>query len=213
MVFLKEQNKSILQKTFILVCLCSTVFLVIFKNRYPLELRQIILIICVAIYILRLIVMFFIFLKRKILWPEVFEVGILMSIVLFVLTYTGKINLTSLTIIDIIGISIYILGSFINTYSEYLRCKWKKNPKNKGHIYKYGLFRYSMHINYFGDVLLFSGLSILTGTYWTLVIPIGMLLNFIAFVIPSLDSYLSQKYGDEFKEYSKNTKKIIPYIC
>jgi steroid 5-alpha reductase family enzyme len=212
MFFLREQNKSFPQKIFILICLCGTVFLVLFNNRYPLDLRPIVIIVCVTIYLIRLIIMFFIFLKRKILWSEAFEIAFLMSIVLFVITYTGKINLTSLTAIDIIGVFIYILGSFINTYSECLRYKWKKNPKNKGHIYKYGLFKYSMHINYFGDVLLFTGLSILTGTFWTLIIPIGMLLNFIAFTIPSLDSYLSQKYGDKFTEYSKNTKKIIPYI-
>jgi len=107
---------------------------------------------------------------------------------------------------------IYFLGSFINTYSEYLRYNWKSNPKNRGHIYRCGLFKYSMHINYFGDVLLFFGFSILTGRYWTLIIPIGMLLNFMIFIIPSLDSYLSQKYGDEFVDYSRNTKKLIPFI-
>ena len=212
MFFLKEQNKSIPQKIFILICLFGTVFFVLIKNKYPLDLRPVIIIICVVIYIFRLIIMFFVFLKRKILWLEAFEVAFLMSVVLFILTYTGKINLTSLTIIDSIGLFIYILGSFINTYSEYLRYKWKKNPKNKGHIYKYGLFKYSIHINYFGDVILFSGLSILTGTFWTLLIPIGMLLNFIIFTIPSLDSYLSKKYGEEFLEYIEGTKKIIPYI-
>lgn len=212
MIFLKEQNKSIPQKIFILICLCCTVFLVLFNNKYPLDLRPIVIIVCVVIYIFRLIIMFFIFLQRKILWLEAFEIAFLMSIVLFVITYTGKINLTSLTVIDIIGVFIYILGSFINTYSEYLRFKWKQNNKNRGHIYKYGLFKYSMHINYFGDIILFTGLSILTGTYWTLIIPIGMLLNFIVFTIPGLDSYLYQKYGGEFIEYSQHTKKIIPYI-
>jgi steroid 5-alpha reductase family enzyme len=212
MFFLKEQNKSIPQKIFIIICLCSSVFLALFTNRYPLELRQITIFFCLAIYILRIILMFVLFLKRRILWPEAFEIAFFMSIVLFILTYTGKINLTSLTTTDITGIFIYVSGSFINTYSEYSRYKWKKNPKNKGHIYKYGLFKYAMHINYFGDVILFTGLSILTGTYWTLIIPVGMLLNFIYFIIPSLDNYLSQKYGKEFKEYSKNTKKLIPYI-
>ena len=212
MIFLRKQSKSIPQKIFILICLYGVVFLVLFNNKYPLDLRPVIVIVCVMIYLVRLLIMFFIFLKRKILWMEAFEVAFLMSIVLFILTYTGKINLTSLTAVDIIGLFLYISGSFINTYSEYLRYKWKKNPENEGHIYKYGLFKYSMHINYFGDVILFAGLSILSGTFWTLIIPTGMLFNFIAFTVPNLDSYLSQKYKNEFLEYANSTKKIIPYI-
>lgn len=146
------------------------------------------------------------------MWLEVLTISIVMSIILYVLIHTGKANPGIFSIIGLIGIFLYVSGSFINTHSELLRYIWKRNPENKGHIYKYGLFRYSMHINYFGDVLLFTGLSILTGTYWTLIIPLGMLLNFAIFIIPNMDNYLSQKYRDEFTEYAKTTKKLIPYI-
>jgi protein-S-isoprenylcysteine O-methyltransferase Ste14 len=44
------------------------------------------------------------------------------------------------------------------------------------------------------------------------VIPLVMALNFVFFIIPSLDRYLEKKYKDEFKDYSKKTKKLIPMI-
>ncbi len=196
----------------IIVCLSSALFIATFLNDYPLHIHQIILSILVLIYILRLVLTLFVFFQRRLVWSETLTISVIMSIILYTLTYTGKVNPRSFVIADLLGIILYILGSFINTYSEYLRYAWKIDPKNNGHIYKYGLFKYSMHINYLGDVFIFLGLSILTGRYWTLIIPIGMLLNFVIFIIPSLDNYLSKKYGDEFVEYSKVTKKLIPYI-
>ena len=41
---------------------------------------------------------------------------------------------------------------------------------------------------------------------------LGIILNFILLQIPMQDKHLSKKYGREFTEYAKNTKKIIPFI-
>ncbi|MEJ2613684.1 MAG: DUF1295 domain-containing protein [Ignavibacteriaceae bacterium] len=212
MIFFNEKNESILQKTLIIVSLLIALFLSVFTNKYPLHFHQIILIIFVSIYILRLVLTLFRFIQRKLVWLETLITSVLMSIILYTLVNTGKASPRSFGTYDLFGILLYVIGSFVNTYSEYLRYIWKSNQSNKGHIYRYGLFKYSMHINYFGDVLLFYGLSILTGRLWTLIIPTGMLLNFVIFIIPSLDNYLAKKYGDEFVEYSKTTKKLIPYI-
>jgi steroid 5-alpha reductase family enzyme len=195
-----------------MVFLSGACFLALLRVKYPLNLRHLILISFILIYILRLCLTLFVFLQRKLVWREALTIGIVMSIIIYVLLYTGRNNRTSYMVDIMPGIFFYIIGSFINTCSEFQRHNWKKIPEHKGHIYKYGLFRYSMHINYFGDVLLFAGLSIITGTYWTLMIPISMLLNFMIFIIPNLDTYLAEKYGDEFIEYSGTTKKLIPYI-
>ena len=36
--------------------------------------------------------------------------------------------------------------------------------------------------------------------------------GFIFYHIPGLDSYLAQRYGDEFVAYSQRTKKLIPWV-
>jgi protein-S-isoprenylcysteine O-methyltransferase Ste14 len=69
-----------------------------------------------------------------------------------------------------------------------------------------------MHINYFGDIVLFTGLAMITHRLSMFVIPLIMALNFVFYIIPSLDRYLEKKYKNEFKEYSKKTKKFIPMI-
>ncbi|MFH1373394.1 MAG: DUF1295 domain-containing protein [bacterium] len=69
-----------------------------------------------------------------------------------------------------------------------------------------------MHINYFGDIVLFIGLSLIAHSFTILVIPLVMTLNFVFFIIPTLDKHLAQKYGDQFTEYAEHTKKFIPKI-
>ncbi|UCG54603.1 MAG: hypothetical protein JSV32_08525 [Dehalococcoidia bacterium] len=69
-----------------------------------------------------------------------------------------------------------------------------------------------MHINYFGDVVFFSGFAILTYNLLMLLIPLLITLNFILFYIPAMDRYLDSRYGEEFKEYARNTKKLIPLV-
>ena len=69
-----------------------------------------------------------------------------------------------------------------------------------------------MHINYFGDIVLFTGLAMTTHSLSMLVIPLIMALNFVFNIIPSLDRYLEKKYKDEFSDYAGRTKKLIPLI-
>jgi steroid 5-alpha reductase family enzyme len=54
-------------------------------------------------------------------------------------------------LIDIVGIFLFLAGSYINTLEDYQRFAWKREIENKGRLYTKGLFKYSMHINYFGD--------------------------------------------------------------
>ena len=69
-----------------------------------------------------------------------------------------------------------------------------------------------MHINYFGDTIMFAGWCLFTSNAWTLVVPLIMASMFIFYHIPGLDFYLEGRYGEEFQVYSDRTKKFIPFI-
>jgi steroid 5-alpha reductase family enzyme len=111
-----------------------------------------------------------------------------------------------------VGIALFLIGSLINSGSELIRDKWKKNPANKGVLYTGGLFRYSMHVNYFGDLLWVSGLAFMTANIWSVIVPLLLFCLFAFFNAPMLDKHLAEKYGDAFEEYRAKTKKIIPFI-
>ena len=53
---------------------------------------------------------------------------------------------------------------------------------------------------------------LLTASVWTLVLPVFMAASFVFHHIPGLDAYLEQRYGDEFVEYAKKTKKFMPFV-
>jgi protein-S-isoprenylcysteine O-methyltransferase Ste14 len=114
--------------------------------------------------------------------------------------------------VEVIGILLYLSGSYLNTQSEYHRHVWKLKAKNRGRLYTKGLFGLAMHINYFGDIILFTGLAAVTHSLSILVIPLIMTVNFIFNIIPSLDRYLEKKYKDEFITYARKTKKLVPLI-
>jgi steroid 5-alpha reductase family enzyme len=107
---------------------------------------------------------------------------------------------------------LYVLGSYFNTGSEVQRKAWKVKPENKGRLYTKGLFSLSMHINYFGDALLFSGFALITTSIWAFILPAVMIALFVFVHIPTLDRYLAQKYGTVFDEWARNTRKFIPYV-
>lgn len=113
---------------------------------------------------------------------------------------------------DLIALVLYLLGSYLNTFSEIQRKQWKANPANRGRCYTKGLFCYSMHINYFGDTVLFTGWCLLTHNIWVITLSLFMALSFVFYHIPTLDSYLPEWYGTEFKTYAEKTKRFIPFI-
>jgi steroid 5-alpha reductase family enzyme len=135
-----------------------------------------------------------------------------MTFVLYAFASVGGSNKQVVGAVEIIGILLYLSGSYINTHSEYYRHVWKLKEQNKGRLYTKGLFSLAMHINYFGDIILFTGLAMTTHSLSMFVIPMIMALNFVFYIIPSLDRYLENKYKSEFKDYANKTKKLIPMI-
>jgi protein-S-isoprenylcysteine O-methyltransferase Ste14 len=174
--------------------------------------RQIIMLICCCIYFLRFTIDLFFFMQRKISWYE----GGLVSVLFFLMFYTFTVSAGSHTsaigLIDITGIIMFFVGSYINTAAGYQRYAWKKDLNNKGHLYTSGLFKHSMHINYFGDSVTYIGLALLTREMLCFFISGIIIINFIFIQIPMLDKHLGNKYRKEFAEYSRVTKKFIPFV-
>lgn len=114
--------------------------------------------------------------------------------------------------VDGVALALYVFGSYLNTGSEYQRHVWKQRPENAGRLYREGFFRWAMHINYFGDLVLFSGFALLTHRVWAFIVPLLMAAGFVFVNIPMLDRYLRGKYGAEFESYEKRTKRFLPGV-
>ena len=106
----------------------------------------------------RIQVTVWVFQKRKWTWLETITITALMSFVLYAFAKAGGNNKQVVGAVEGIGILLYLTGSYINTHSEYSRHVWKSKKENGGRLYTEGLFSLSMHINYFGDIVLFTSL-------------------------------------------------------
>ena len=151
-------------------------------------------------------------LKRKINIDEFF--GVIIAYVTYQIGFVllGGWNTTGFGMLDYLGILLFIIGSYLNTYSEFQRRRFKKDPNNKGKLYTLGLFQFARHINYFGDMCWVIGWAIVTHNIWSIFIPILLTLGFIFLFIPELSRYLETNYADEYLDWKKETKKLIPFI-
>jgi steroid 5-alpha reductase family enzyme len=165
-----------------------------------------------SIYFLRLLLTQFVFLKRAVGWGEVCMILPWVLCIYLLLAMVGGTNSASFGAVDGAGAALFVLGSWMNSYAEYARHVWKLRPENRGRLYTFGLFRFSRHPNYLGDLLSFSGICLVSGRWITILIPSIMLAGFIFANIPMLDSHLHEHYGATFDEYAARTSKLIPFV-
>ena len=173
---------------------------------------RIVIFLSALIYFIKLCFTTFVLIKRQMQWNEVFEVGFFVAIIQILFAILTVYNKESFILVDWILIVLFLFGLYLNAGSEWGRHIWKKKESSKGKLYTEALFKYSMHINYFGDIVTFTAFALLTGSLWGLSIPVFMTLTFVFMHIPKLDKYLKERYKEQFDEYANKTQKLIPWI-
>lgn len=176
------------------------------------EIRHSILFVFNLIVFARMCVTIFYLVKRRIPWEEAFSIPFAFAIYYIGFTLLGYKSSSDIDLLDIFAIALFIFGSCLNTGSELLRDKFKKNPANKGQLYTSGLFKYSMHINYFGDIIWVTAYALITRNWYAGFIPILLFCFFVFYNIPKLDEYLDSRYKQQFEDYKRTTRKFIPFV-
>ncbi len=174
--------------------------------------RRIIIFAFNIIIFIRLAYVMIFLLKRRIPWEESVSVPLAFALYfigfpLFVLPISRSVDG-----LDFLAVGVFIIGCVLNTRGEILRNNWKGKSENKGKLYTQGLFKYSRHINYFGDLLWVIAYALVTKNIWSATIPVFLFSCFAFYNAPKLDKYLSGKYGKDYEEYAKKTKMLIPFI-
>jgi len=227
MIFKNIHDKSYLPKIFIAAVILGSIYvsgylmftsadniLPLFKpykvNGDPV--RNILILSCMSIYFLRLLCTLFLFFQRKMYWGEAIVIANIMPWIFPFVAYKSGDFTGTIGWMELFGIILFLTGSFLNTTSEYYRFSWKKKKENAGHLYTGGLFKYTRHTNYFGDIVLFFGLATVAHQIELLIVPVAMAFFFIMIIIPLKEYYLKDKYGNEYKRYATKTKRLIPFI-
>ena len=119
----------------------------------------------------------------------------------------------------VIGVIVWLFGFIFEVVSDFQKTKFKSNPKNKGHFIKNGLWSVCRHPNYFGEIVLWIGISVIAFPNlenWQHVSLISPLFVYLLLTkisgINLLEAKAEKKWGtsDEYKKYRSQTPQLIP---
>jgi len=145
------------------------------------------------------------------------QVYLLQGLLLFfIVTPVLLINQNSssgLNFIDGIGLLVWVLGFFFESVGDAQLAKFISNPENKGKLMTKGLWRYSRHPNYFGEVTQWWGLWLMainvSNGWFGIIGPLTITILILKVSgIPLLEKKMIE--NPEFAEYKKRTSIFFP---
>ena len=131
---------------------------------------------------------------------------------------TGGVRVP-LGFVGIFGIAVWTLGIVIEVIADRQKSRFKRDPDNEGKFIDVGLWAWSRHPNYFGEIVLWTGVAIVSlpvlhGWQWvTMISPV-----FVAFLlikvsgIPLLEKKADERWGGQgdYEAYKRRTPVLIP---
>ena len=118
-----------------------------------------------------------------------------------------------------VGAAVWLAGITIESLADAQKSKFKSDPDNDGDFIDVGLWNWSRHPNYFGEITLWTGILIialptLSGWGWLALISpvfVTLLLTKIS-GINLQEKQAKDRWGDdpEYQEYRKKTPVLIP---
>ena len=115
----------------------------------------------------------------------------------------------------LIGFLTCITAATLQLFADIQMQKFRKEPHEKDQIIDVGLWKYSRHPNYLGEIMMWWGIFIMMFSVdtsrWILLI--GALLNTMMFFfisIPMAEKRLA-RYKSGFTDYKKHTRMLLPF--
>lgn len=117
-----------------------------------------------------------------------------------------------------VGLTVWLFGFAVEVIADWQKSRFKGKPENSGKFIQTGLWAWSRHPNYFGEMTLWTGVAImslpvLTGWQWfTLISPVFVfvLINYVTGV-NKLEAKAEKYWGSdpEYQSYKARTSVLI----
>jgi steroid 5-alpha reductase family enzyme len=121
----------------------------------------------------------------------------------------------------VIGLLLWAIGFAIEVIADRQKSAFRADPANRDTFISTGLWSRSRHPNYFGEILLWIGVAVITlpvlqGWQWVgLVSPVfvALLITRVSGV-PLLEAKAEAKWGDQadYQEYRRRTPVLVPRL-
>lgn len=139
--------------------------------------------------------------------------GMIMMLIATPLIYILSSPPKTPDIFMVVGVMLWVIGFVVEAIADEQLRRFKESAKNKGKIMNKGLWFYSRHPNYFGEVVQWWGIFLLAA-----ILPLGsltvvspILITFLILKVsgvPMLEELMSKRAG--WAEYKKRTSVFFP---
>lgn len=157
--------------------------------------------------------------RRDFVWrslPEVFWFqlvggGVVVGLPIFAVVSARQPGLWWL---DGIGLATWAAGFAVEVVADVQLARFRRDERNRGRVLDRGLWAYSRHPNYFGEVVLWTGIALLgvaAGAWWALVSPLMVLVVVVRISgVRVMDDHLILTRGDQYERYVHTTSALVP---
>jgi protein-S-isoprenylcysteine O-methyltransferase Ste14 len=136
--------------------------------------------------------------------------GSLVSVLDFVIIQHGIYHLDFVIlgfVLVIVGLGVRIQAT--RTLGKFFSPTVRVLPEHK--LIKHGIYKHIRHPIYLGSMLAFFSVTLIFHSLYGFIIT-TIAVPFILHKIQAEEQMFIEKFGDEYREYIKNSKKLIPYI-
>ncbi|MEO6880814.1 MAG: DUF1295 domain-containing protein [Mycobacteriaceae bacterium] len=152
-------------------------------------------------------------------WHMVRSVYLTQAAVMFVVSLPVTVGANStggglaVTALTVLGVAIWLVGMVFETVGDLQLTRFKADVSNRGTVMDSGLWRYTRHPNYFGDVCVWWGIFLVSlGSPWVLLCVIGPLLMTRLLTKTTgkelMEKHMSSRQG--YADYVKRTSGFFP---
>lgn len=146
------------------------------------------------------------------------QVFLLQGFFMFLISLPVMIGISSSSSDSIIllslGLIVWLTGFLFEAVGDYQLTVFIKDTTNAGKIMSRGLWKYTRHPNYFGEVFGWWGIFILSlpSTLWYLAILGPLTISFLILKVSGIPM-LEKRYtgNQDFEEYKKHTSAFFPF--
>jgi steroid 5-alpha reductase family enzyme len=130
---------------------------------------------------------------------------------------TGRTRL-NLDIFSLLGLLLWVIGFGIEVVADRQKSAFRENPDNAGKFINTGLWAWSRHPNYFGEIILWLGVAVIAFPVlegWQLLTLISPVFVFLLLArvsgVPMLEKRADEKWGGQadYEEYKANTPVLF----
>jgi steroid 5-alpha reductase family enzyme len=126
----------------------------------------------------------------------------------------------TVSVMSLLGIFIWAVGLLTEATADIQKFRFSQNPKNKNKWIDEGVWKYSRHPNYFGEICVWVGMYIFAAANLSIAQTIPALISplfitsLLIFVsgIPKLEKSADERWGKDkkYQEYKRRTSILVP---